>query len=83
MRSKKTILINSPTNQRPPTTVPPSTPGLTSLRGLPYGERDRGEGDQPSLSKKSPHAPILASLRLGFVPTAAVALVKNIQSGCV
>ena len=36
-----------------------------------------------SLSQKSPHAPLPALLRLGFVPTALVALVKNIQSGYV
>ena len=37
----------------------------------------------PSLSQKSPHAPLLAFLRLAFVPTAPVTLVKNIQSGWV
>ena len=42
-----------------------------------------GRATVRSLSHKSPHAPLIAFLRLGFVPTAPVALVKNIHSGCV
>ena len=42
-----------------------------------------GRATVRSLSHKSHHAPLLAFLRLGFVPTAPVALVKNIQLGCV
>ena len=55
-----------------PPSFPPRIRDLSPVEAIPW-----------SLSQKSPHAPLLAFLRLGFVPTALVALVKNIQLGCV
>ena len=54
--------------------APRDAPGPTPrdgfrLSGAGMTERG-GEGDQPSLPQKSRHAPFLAFLRLGFVPTA-------------